>query len=434
MKKPIIVPYLWFNREAVEAAEFYVEQFPDSRIIGRDVVKGTPSGDCDVVSFELGGMPFEAISAGPYFEFNPAVSFIVNFDPSMMPDASSALEALWQALSDGGTVRMPLDTYPFAKRFGWVADRFGVNWQLMLTDPEGDDRPLITPSLMFSDARYGQAEAARQYYATVFEDTQLGTLFKTPEQEAVMYADLRLHNLWMAFTDSAGPHPYTFHQAVSFMVKCETQAQMDALWSQLSAVPEAEQCGWLQDRFGLPWQIVPNCFDAMMYEGCTRQKSELTTAFLKMKKFDIAPLQQVYTESACPRLGIQTEIEAPIDEVWTYWTAPEHIVHWAFATEDWHAPQAENDLSVGGRFLTRMAERNGKNAFDFSGVYTYIKPMSQIIYCLDDGRKVSTVFRPTTEGVVVEQFFEPDSEMPEALQQAGWQAILDNFKRYVESR
>src|SRR5687768_12406174 len=117
LAKPI-TPHLWFDTQAREAAEFYCSVFPDSKIDSIVTIRDTPSGDCDVASFTLHGQPFMAISAGPVFQFNPSVSFIVNFDPSQQPDAATRLERTWATLVDGGKVLMPLDAYPFSKRYG----------------------------------------------------------------------------------------------------------------------------------------------------------------------------------------------------------------------------------------------------------------------------------------------------------------------------
>ncbi len=153
-----ITPHLWFDREAKEAAEFYTSIMPNSQVTTITTLHDTPSGECDVVSFELAGQPFMAISAGPLFTFNPSVSFLLNFDPSRDNHARVHLERLWEQLSEGGTALMPLDTYPFSQRYGWIQDRFGLSWQLMLTNPTGEERSFIIPSLMFAGNIAGRAE------------------------------------------------------------------------------------------------------------------------------------------------------------------------------------------------------------------------------------------------------------------------------------
>jgi len=116
----------------------------------------------------------------------------------------------------------------------------------------------------------------------------------SPFAHALAYADFQIHETWMAIMDGPGDHAFTFNEAISFVVNCDTQAEIDAYWQQLSAVPEAEQCGWCKDSFGLSWQIVPAVLEEMMTRGTAAQISRVTRAFLQMKKFDIAGLQQAY--------------------------------------------------------------------------------------------------------------------------------------------
>jgi predicted 3-demethylubiquinone-9 3-methyltransferase (glyoxalase superfamily) len=141
-----IVPHLWFDTQAGEAAEFYVSAFGgDSNITGRSKLHDTPSGEVEAVNFDLMGYSFMAISAGPHFTINPSISFFVNFDPSRDGNARKNLDELWEKLSEGGTELMPLQEYPFSKRYGGIQDKYGLSWQLILTDPEGEPRPDIVP-------------------------------------------------------------------------------------------------------------------------------------------------------------------------------------------------------------------------------------------------------------------------------------------------
>lgn len=131
-------------------------------------------------------------------------------------------------------------------------------------------------------------------------------------------------------------------------------------------------------------------------------------------------------------ITIQSDISADINKVWSYWTEPQHITHWAFASDDWEAPFAENDLKVGGKFTTRMSAKDKSAGFDFNGVYTDIKEHELIEYDMEDGRKVSINFLQIPDGVRVIETFDMEHENSEELQRTGWQAILDNFKKYVE--
>ena len=302
-----ITPHLWFDKEAKEAAEFYTSVFPESRIVNLSVIHDTPSGDCDIISFELWGHKFMSISAGPLFTFNPSVSFIVNYDPAFFKDSPSpekaarkAMDTAWARLSEGGTALMPIDQYPFSKRYGWVQDKFGLSWQLILSNSEGEARSSIVPSLLFAGDKAGRAEEAINFYLSVFKDSTIGELHRygadqLPEKEgSIMFADFMLEKSWFAAMDSAREQNFDFNEAISFMVTCKTQKEIDYYWEKLSAVPEAEQCGWLKDKFGLSWQVVPEAMDAMMSDKDPQRVARVTEAFLNMKKFDLAELENAY--------------------------------------------------------------------------------------------------------------------------------------------
>lgn len=294
--KPII-PHLWFDTQAKEAAEFYCSLLPDSRIDSIVTLTGTPSGDCDVVSFTLAGQPFMAISAGPHFRFNPSVSFFINFDPSRDPQARENLDRTWAALIDGGQALMPLDAYPFSPRYGWVQDRYGLSWQLILSDDKGEQRPVIMPALMFTGDVTGRAEEAGRFYRGVFDDSLGGLIVPYPEGTApdpdckTMFSDFRLDQTWFVAMDSGRLHPFGFNEAVSFIVTCRDQAEIDRYWAELSSVPAAEQCGWCKDRFGLSWQVSPLVLEKLMNSGDQAMVDRITRAFLPMHKLDVAKIE-----------------------------------------------------------------------------------------------------------------------------------------------
>lgn len=132
-------------------------------------------------------------------------------------------------------------------------------------------------------------------------------------------------------------------------------------------------------------------------------------------------------------IKVQTMIDAPVEEVWEYWTDPDHIVHWNHASDEWHTPRAENDLRPGGTFLYRMEARDGSTGFDFSGTYTRVREFEYIEYTLDDCRKVKIEFTGEDDRTLLKEAFEPEETNAAELQEQGWQAILDQFKKYVES-
>ena len=131
-------------------------------------------------------------------------------------------------------------------------------------------------------------------------------------------------------------------------------------------------------------------------------------------------------------ITVESTVNAPVEKVWAYWTGPEHITKWSFASPEWHTPYAENDVREGGKFKSTMAAKDGSMSFDFGGEYTLVEKNKAIAYVLEDGRKVEISFKETSNGVEVIQNFDPETQNPEEMQRGGWQAILDNFKSYVE--
>ena len=195
---------------------------------------------------------------------------------------------------------MPMDRYPFSERYAWVADQYGLTWQLILTDPEGEVRPPIIPSLLFVGDQCGNAEEATDFYLSIFKDSKRGEIARypagmEPEQEGnVMFTDFMLEGQWFAAMDSGQQHDFAFNEAVSLLVNCDTQEEIDYYWKKLSAVPEAEQCGWLKDKYGVSWQVSPTNMDAMLQGNDRARIERVTQAFLAMKKLDLAKLQDAY--------------------------------------------------------------------------------------------------------------------------------------------
>ena len=294
--KQKITPNLWFDGNAKDAVEFYVSVFPKSRVIGTAYYpdKGLADFQKDLagkeltVDFEIAGQRFTAINAGPEFSFNTSVSFMVNFDPTADASAREHLDSLWSHLLEGGEVLMPLEQYPFSERYGWIKDKFGLSWQLILTNPAGEVRPFIVPSLLFGDTEVNHAEEAITFYTSVFDEAKVGTVARYTEQTgpatvgSLMFADFMLAGQWFAAMDSAVAPGARFNEAVSFSVSCKDHTELDYFWSKLSTVPEAEQCGWCKDQFGLSWQIVPENMDRLMANPGAFEK------LMQMKKLVIA--------------------------------------------------------------------------------------------------------------------------------------------------
>lgn len=285
-----ISTHLWFDKEAKEAAAFYTSVFNNSEITDNSVLNNTPSGSVDIVTINLAGQEFTLLSAGPLFKFTPAISFLVACN------TETEVDQLWEKLGKDGQVMMELGSYPFSKKYGWTQDKYGLSWQIMLTN---EHKPLqkITPTLMFVGDVCGQAREAISFYTSIFHDSKVGEMMtyqagEEPDKEGtIKHADFTLEGQQFAAMDSAHKHQFSFNEAISFMVHCDTQEEIDYYWDKLSAVPESEQCGWLKDKFGVSWQIVPD-MGKYFASGDPDKIARVTQAFLKMKKFDLAALNQ----------------------------------------------------------------------------------------------------------------------------------------------
>lgn len=295
-----ITPHLWFDKEAKEAAELYTSLIPNSKINNITTLHDTPSGDCDIVSFELADQPFMAISAGPLFKFNPSVSFHIKCA------TVEEVDNLWEKLSEGGAVLMELGDYPWSKRYGWCQDKYGLSWQIIYAGDQEIGQKIV-PVVMFVGNVCGKAEEAINFYVSTFRDApnsvgeskadvlaRYGKGEEPDKEGTVKYASFTLFGQEFGAMDSAFEHKFAFNEAISFMIGCENQTEIDYFWSKLSAIPEAEQCGWLRDKYGLSWQVTPTALETMLQSADVGQIDRVTQAFLKMKKFDLAELQRAY--------------------------------------------------------------------------------------------------------------------------------------------
>ena len=279
----VITPAIWCDGTADEAAQFYANVFRDASVIEQ------APGIAATVSIH--GFRLSLINGGNQYAPNPSISCILNFDPLLFGGKEQArdyLDELYERLSTGG-VLMELGEYPFSPRYAWVRDRFGMTWQLMLTDPDGDPRPFVIPSFMFGGTNHAHAEEATDTWIALFDNARRGALYRYEEggpldAGTVMFTDFTLRGTWMAATDSGTFHDFTFTPGVSMIVSCRDQEEIDRYWAGLSAVPEAERCGWCVDRWGVSWQVVPHNIAELMANAATRDK------ILHMGKIDLTKL------------------------------------------------------------------------------------------------------------------------------------------------
>lgn len=289
-----ITPFLWFDNQAEEAMNFYTSVFKNSKTgqISRygEVGPGEP-GSVLTASFELEGLQFTALNGGPAFNFTPAISFFVNCD------SQGEIDELWERLSEGGSVLMPLDQYPFSEKFGWLADKYGLNWQLNL----GARPQKIVPFLLFVGEQHGKAEEAIKFYTSLFKDSGIENIAHygpgQEEQEGtVMHAVFRLSGQEFMAMESNREHQFTFTEAISLYVDCDSQEEVDYFWEKLGEGGDenAQQCGWLKDKYGLSWQIVPSVLIELMGDPDPEKARRVTEAMLQMKKIEIPALERAY--------------------------------------------------------------------------------------------------------------------------------------------
>lgn len=282
--KTAIYPALWFNGKASEAAKYYCSVFDSSQIELESEF---------AVTFKAWDQKFLCINGGPEFVPNPSISFYVVFENK------NDLDYAWEKLMEEGTVMMPLDQYDWSQRYGWLRDKYNISWQLTLGIIHEVGQK-ITPALMFTGAQNGNAEKAIEFYTSVVKNSAVGELFRytashDDTEGNIAHARFRLdNNIFMAM-DSSYPHGFGFNEAISFVVECHTQEEIDYYWKKLSAFPDAEQCGWLKDQFGVSWQIIPAALNKMMANPKRAQK--VAQALMKMKKPDLKELEEAYSRN-----------------------------------------------------------------------------------------------------------------------------------------
>jgi len=295
-----IIPCLWFDNQSEKAAKFYSSIFNNSKI--GDIAfydeasakaSGMPVGSILTVEFQLNGFEFVALNGGSAFKPTPAISFFANCT------TEEEVNVIWNKLSAGGTVLMPLDKYTFSNSYGWIQDKYGISWQLNLCK----SCVKFVPSLLFVGNNVGRAEEAIKFYTSIFKDSHIGDISRygsgqTPDKEGnINYAEFNLFGQIFAIMESALDHQFNFTEAISLIVNLHSQEEIDYYWEKLSAVPEAEQCGWIKDKYGVSWQIVPVQLNEMLKDSDKNRAERVMVAMLEMKKLNIADLEKAYNQS-----------------------------------------------------------------------------------------------------------------------------------------
>jgi predicted 3-demethylubiquinone-9 3-methyltransferase (glyoxalase superfamily) len=295
-----ITPFLWFDDQAEEAINFYVSVFPNSKISHLKKwpektpfpEESTKPGTVMQGVFTLDGLQFCAFDAGPMFRFNPSISFFAVFE------TKEEVDAVWEQLIDGGEALMPLDRYDWSERYGWVTDRFGLSWQICQGKLQ-DVGQRITPLIMYSGKQRGNAEEAMNLYMDIFKNSSSAGVAKYSAGEPgpegmVKHAQCKLNGRTFMMMDNGTENDIPFTEAISFYVNCKDQAEVDYFWDSFTKEGNESVCGWLKDKFGVSWQIVPQFLTEKLAAAGPDKWQKLFGAIDQMKKLDVAQLKAAY--------------------------------------------------------------------------------------------------------------------------------------------
>lgn len=294
-----ITPMLWFDSNGEEAVKFYLSLFPNSKINlvthytdAFVEVTGKPAGSVMTIDFSLNGQQFTALNGGPDFKFTPAVSMFVQVNTIEEGDA------IWNKLADGGLVMMEYQEYPFAKKYGWLNDKFGMSWQVIVCGV-----PLhISQSLMFIGKEAGKTEEAINYYVDLFkkapgkgwDNSKIEDLARYEEGEGdtvgfIKHGAFVLAGETFKALGSSYEHQFSFSQATSFIINCNNQEEIDYFYDTLAKGGQEQPCGWVIDKYRVSWQVTPAKWAEWM---CGPNGEKAAKAMFTMKKLDYAVLEK----------------------------------------------------------------------------------------------------------------------------------------------
>lgn len=272
-----LYPCIWSTYHNAKAmANFYIDAFPDAKITEENAL---------VVMLELSGQQMMLLNGGEMFSPNPSVSFMGVFKDG------AEIDPIWNKLLEGATILMELGEYPFSKRYGWLSDKYGVSWQFY-TGEDGGASEKYVPTLMFTGANAGKAKDAIASYTSIFPQSEVQGILEYPEGSGdvpgyVQHAQFNIAGYTLMCMDSSLDHKFGFSEGISLVVNCKDQSEIDYYWNNLIDNGGKEsQCGWLTDKYGLSWQIIPeNIYDLL------KKSPKVMEAVLKMKKLELSVLE-----------------------------------------------------------------------------------------------------------------------------------------------
>lgn len=297
-----IIPTLWFDNNAEEAINFYVTVFPNSKVnfikrwhkdvlLPDNLIK---PDSVEIASFTLNWMQFYAFESGATHQFNPSISFFAVFK------TVEEVETAWSKLSEGGKILMPMGIYDWSDRYGWIQDRYGVSWQIMKEEIKNVGQ-YISPQLMFSGKQRGNAEEAMEFYMSVFDDSVFNGAGRysaddTGPMGMIKHGQCRLMGQTLMFMDNGHDNDIPFNEAISFLVNCCDQKEIDYYWDKFTKEGSESQCGWLKDQFGVSWQIVPEFLTLKAESNEQKRFQNMMEAMYQMKKLDMAQLMNAFNK------------------------------------------------------------------------------------------------------------------------------------------
>lgn len=279
IKDAAIYPCIWFDHQAHEAADFYCHIFKRSRKLSRNDFAST---------FEINGSKFMTMNGGPKYKANQAISYYVYCDKEI------EIERIYNLLKEDGQIIMPLDTYPWSEKYAWVCDKYGVSWQLDIDKIVSYQK--IVPCLLFVNNKNEMVKESIDFYSSVIENSKI--LVEAPHSEesgmpkgSLLFAQCKLNGVIFNFMSSTMHHDFDFSHGNSLVYECKDQMEIDHLWGKLGEHGVYERCGWLQDKYGVSWQVIPQILQKLVADPEKGQK--VIQAFIPMTKFEIDKLLHV---------------------------------------------------------------------------------------------------------------------------------------------
>jgi predicted 3-demethylubiquinone-9 3-methyltransferase (glyoxalase superfamily) len=278
--KENITPCLWYNNQAREAANLYCAAFENAKITAQSPI---------VTAIDVNGQSLTLLDGGPMYKPNPSISFYY------ICEKADELDRAWNTLSKEGMVLMPLDKYPWSEKYGWINDKFGVSWQISL-GKLSDVGQKLTPCLMFVGKQYGRADEAITHYSSIFKNVNVEGILRygkgeSPDEEGrIKHAQISLNNQKFMLMESAAAHQFGFSEGISLTILCDNQDEIDYYWEKLTESGQESMCGWLKDKFGVSWQIIPSIMGSIMTDPAKAGKA--AQAFMSMRKLNIEQIVQ----------------------------------------------------------------------------------------------------------------------------------------------